>query len=207
MGCAHSRAEEPPPTRKFDEVILTKNACAKQETSVLLITNNVSGVFDDILKRLPLWVAQIDAAIDAHQADFVALHLQEVGGTNWRRTGLEHMKPFANGVIEAFPQFWCSGFLCDTNVTDTFTALGSIYLVRKTVARRVGVWEFGESEGGAGEFHTVEELPSPLVPEPNADARFCRFAQFPTQFFPEGKLSRKGYLLSRWRLDGAPLDL
>ena len=205
MGCASSKPE----SRTFDDiggVTITKSA--EQPLGVLLITNNVSGVFDDVWTRLPLWVQAIGATIESHRADFIAIHLQEIGGTDWKRKGLDHVRPYVQAVLDAFPEFWCSGFLCDMNATETFTALGSIYLVRKSAAHLVLLWQFNDSDGGDGIFRPVASLSSPLVAEPQADVRFCRLAQFPAHMFEKGKLSRKGYMLTRWRLaERATLDL
>ncbi|KAL1500031.1 hypothetical protein AB1Y20_012708 [Prymnesium parvum] len=174
---------------------------------VLLITNNVSGVFDNVRVRIPHWVSQLGAVIDAHQPDVIAIHLQEVGGTDWRRTGLQHLGTFIRAVIDKFPQFWCSGFMCDTRVSEEFTALGAIFLVRNNAMHRVRIWEFSDGTGSAGSFVPVKDLPSPLLPNPCAAESYCRLAQFPHEMFPEGKLSRKGYLMTRWQLAGKLVDL
>ena len=66
---------------------------------VLLITHNVSGVFDDPKpSSLQRWVAELQAQVARHKADFVALHLQEVGGTGWRGSDLSYARTVAHAV-------------------------------------------------------------------------------------------------------------
>ena len=65
MGCATSRREDAN-ARTFDDirdggVTITKST--EQPLGVLLVTNNVSGVFDDVGTRLPLWVQAIGETI------------------------------------------------------------------------------------------------------------------------------------------------
>jgi len=59
----------------------------------------------------------------------------------------------------------------------------------------VQLWSFA-----AASFLPVHELNGPLVLEPAADDSYCQLQQFPREFFAGGKLSRKGFLLTRWRL-------
>lgn len=212
MGGAHSREQlfdelregsSGQPARRSTDWL----ASSHPPLAVLLITNNVSGIFDDIRVRLPLWISQIGATIDSHQPDFVAIHVQEVGGSNWRRNGLSQIGAVSRMLGEKFPKFWCSGLLCDTDLSDAFTALGAVFFVRKSIADRVHMWRFREREGGDGILSPVSSLPSPLTEEPGADPLLCRLSQFPTDMFFDGKLSRKGYLITRWRLDKVVIDL
>ena len=192
MGCASSRNEAKPDELGASTVDLGSKTVDQIQSplSVLLITNNVSGVFDNVLSRLPLWVNQIESSVASHRPDFIALHLQEIGGTDWKRKGMDYLQHFIQAVLISFPEFWCSGFLCDTDTSEKFTALGSIVLVRKAVIDRVQVWSFGANEG-TGAFLPLNTLPSPLLKEPLADANYCQLRQFPVEFFAGGKRSRK----------------
>ena len=61
---------------------------------VLLVTHNISGVFDDV-SALSSWVDSLRRLVANRDADFVAVHLQEVGGSSWRTNGLHAVEPLA----------------------------------------------------------------------------------------------------------------
>ena len=42
----------------------------------LLITANVSGVFESLSEALPRWIEQLESLVATHAADFVAIHMQ-----------------------------------------------------------------------------------------------------------------------------------
>ena len=198
---------------------LLEKCCPVKPVRMLLVTHNACGVYDDIDQRLPLWLDQYAEVMEQqHNPEFVAVHMQEVGGSNWKKGGLDLVPRLAEAFAQRFSQYWCTGLLCALQKTEKYTALGCIYLVHRSVAKRVAIWEYAAAaapEGGApdaagapgGAFRAVSELPSPLVSPPSADARYCDHAQFPLEFFGDGKLSRKGYLLTSWRVDGVPIDL
>ena len=173
----------------------------------LLITNNVCGIYDDLERRLPLWLERLSALIDRQQSDFVVVHMQEVGGSNWKKGGLELVKPHADAIAKHFPQFWVSGLLCDTEASSLFTALGACFLVRRSAMARVEMWVQQDGTAASGAFCRLSELPSPLVDVPRADPKYCYHTQFPSHLFGDGKISRKGFLLTSWRLDGSAVDV
>lgn len=43
---------------------------------LLLITANVSGVFESLSAALPQWIEQLESLVATHAADFVAIHMQ-----------------------------------------------------------------------------------------------------------------------------------
>jgi len=43
---------------------------------LLLITANVSGVFESLSAALPQWIEQLECLVATHAADFVAIHMQ-----------------------------------------------------------------------------------------------------------------------------------
>jgi hypothetical protein len=97
---------------------------------VLLLTQNVTGVFDEMGAALTQWVGEMQELVAQHASDFIAVHLQEVGGAEWKGGGMDRAVPFVAAVREAFEGFWCSGLVCNPNVAEGFTALGCMYLVR-----------------------------------------------------------------------------
>lgn len=43
---------------------------------LLLITANVSGVFESLSAALPQWIEELECLVATHAADFVAIHMQ-----------------------------------------------------------------------------------------------------------------------------------
>lgn len=171
--------------------------------SVLLVTHNVSGIFDDLDGRLDPWVAELVHLVEGHRADFVALHLQEIGGSAWAQEGIGGASRLLAAVHAAFSDFWSSGLLCNPNTKEHFSALGSLYLVRRSALDRVSVWDYA-----AGDFRRLAELPSPLLRVASVPDAYCRHQRFPAHFFPEPlRWSRKGFLLTRWRLGPRVADM
>ena len=88
-----------------------------------------------------------------------------------------------------------------------FSALGAIFLVRRSALDRVKLWDFGDAAQPAN-FRPLPELPSPLLDRPCIPPRYCRHERFPQHFFPDyPEWSRKGYLLTRWQLGRQDVDL
>ena len=176
----------------------------KKPLKILLATHNTCGVYDDRATRLPLWLDRLESLVARHKIDFLAVHMQEVGGSSWKKGGLDHVQPFADAIAAKFANdYWCTGLLCEATPDSTFTALGSIYLVLKASAERVSMWAAASDDDDTGAFRSVASFTSPLVSPPTADARYCCHAQMPPALFGEGnKVSRKGYLLTSWSFDG-----
>lgn len=183
---------------------------APSRLAFLFVSHNVSGIFDDVKGRLSEWVDGLAALVALRQTDFVALHLQEVGGTHWRDEGsLSAVADVIAALERRFPEFWSSGMFVNLDTCEspsrpsTFTALGSVYLVRrKTALSRVSLWRWASEDGPAGEFERLSDLPGPVQHPPGLPARYCRHARFPQSIYPEkADWSRKGRMLTRWRVD------
>lgn len=183
---------------------------AQAPISVLLVSHNVSGIFDDLEGRLSEWIDGLVRLVALRHADFLALHLQEVGGTLWREQGsLGAVAGVIAALERSFPEFWSSGMFVNLDTCEspsrpsTFTALGSVYLVRrKTALSRISLWRWAADDGIAGEFERLSDLPSPLQHQPGLPGRYCRHARFPQSIYPEkDDWTRKGRMLTRWRID------
>ncbi|KAL1527430.1 hypothetical protein AB1Y20_016096 [Prymnesium parvum] len=186
---------------------MAETAPPKDGVRALLITQNITGVFDAIDEALEPWIRELLALVDRHSPDFIALHLQEMGGSDWQGRGMEGAAPFTAAIHKALPAFWSTGVLCNPDTTRSFSALGSMYLVRSAALPRVQLWHFGDAEQPAS-FRALADLPAPLLDEPCLPAHFCRHERFPQDFFPDfPNWSRKGYLVTRWQLGGEQLDL
>ena len=137
-----------------------------EELRALLVTHNVCGVFDNLENALPFWVKELQALVREQGADFVALHMQEVGGTAWKKGNLR-LETFTQAFEAGFPEFWCSGLLCDncTQTPEAFSALGSLYLVISPTPRlawpRLAPRPVQRARG------------SPAPPSPRAPLRRC----------------------------------
>ena len=151
---------------------------------VLLLTHNVAGIFDDPDEALRPWADGLAALVQRTRADFIALHMQEVGGSRWRTCGLDGAAAVAGAVEAALPDHWSSGMMVRTDTAeDGFTALGSIYLVRRSAMQLVRLWRWKEAEGATGAFESLRAADGPLVPQPGLPPRHCRHERFPRHLY------------------------
>ena len=165
--------------------------------NILLVTQNVGRLFDAPQEAaLTTWAAELRAWADGAGADFVALHAQELGGKAGKKGGMPGVDAFRKAISAAFPEYWCSECLCETDTTElppspktNFTAIGSLFLVRSSVAARVQAWSFASNLWG------------PL--ESSSFATHARHASFARHLFDalSPSWTRKGFLLTRWRVD------
>lgn len=102
---------------------------ASEELRAVFVTHNVCGIFDHMDSALPFWVQELQALVSEQKADFVALHMQEVGGADWKQGNLK-LDTFVQSLEGGFPEFWSSGLLCSTDTSpQCFSALGCFFLV------------------------------------------------------------------------------
>jgi hypothetical protein len=174
---------------------------------VLLLTNNVRSIFLDGLNdsRLTWWLNLLDDTITREAADFVALHLQELSGSACADE--EPIQNIAQGVRARFTDFWCSGLFCPPASDPDFTGLGCLVLARRSVAKDVACFDFGS--GLSGGWRAITLTGEPLVPVPGLPVNWCRHSSFPRNIFDSvgHSCTRKGWLHTRWRIDGQPLEL
>ena len=185
---------------------------AEEKLSVLLLTQNIAGLFDDIPTFGPAWIQGVAALVQRKDADFLAIRMQEVGGSAYKKQGVSSAAQLAQLISAAFAaEFWCSGLFLNADVEKDFSALGSIFLVRKAKKAFVRVWKFGEEGGGGsgGEWTAIAD--EPIASDPAGFAlptSHCRHARFADSTFPIiANWSRKGYLHTRWKVGAAPLEL
>ena len=174
-----------------------------------LFTHNISGLFDGDDSVFAGWAANLHRLVEQQQLDFIAVHLQEVGGSKWRDEGVSRATTVVAAVITEFGDFWCSGMLLNPDTANDFTALGSFFIVRRSAVTSVQAWQFANGGGGGGSWRTLDgPLCGPQVLEPALPAASCRHGRFPQDFFPEMPTwSRKGYLHTRWLVGGKEIDL
>ncbi|XP_063703306.1 uncharacterized protein LOC134833062 isoform X2 [Culicoides brevitarsis] len=136
------------------------------------------------------------------QPDFIGLHLQEVGGKTYEKS-MDYVQKFIQMLCEAkdFQEFDRIRVFLDEdyNSAEHFTALGNLYFISKSITS-LKTWNFltHEWEPVSGKnIHTgnIETVPTKEK------------SKFPQNFFPECKWSRKGFLRTRWSVNGSIFDL
>uniref|UniRef100_A0A182RJ39 inositol-polyphosphate 5-phosphatase n=1 Tax=Anopheles funestus TaxID=62324 RepID=A0A182RJ39_ANOFN len=169
---------------------------------ILLITANVGSVFEDPSNLLHIWIKEFLEHIAARQPAFIALHLQEVGGKTYEKS-MEYVQEFIKQLCESDELRDYNRIRVyldeDYNSAEHFTALGNLYFVQSTV-NHVLMWNFLTHEWDSVEGKSIHTGSIETVATKEK-------AKFPQQFFPECKWSRKGFLRTRWFLNGTVFDL
>ncbi|XP_015839278.1 inositol polyphosphate-5-phosphatase A isoform X3 [Tribolium castaneum] len=168
----------------------------------LLVTANVGSIFEDPSEMLKIWTEEFLSTVTKLDPKFIALHCQEVGGKNYENS-MKHVEHFvkllmSSNELRLFDKIRI--FLDeDYSSAENFTALGNLYFIHESV-ENVLIWDFNDVK-----FVPVSDK---LVHSGNIEAIATKEkAKFPQDFFPECKWSRKGFLRTRWSLNGTVLDL
>lgn len=168
----------------------------------LLVTANVGSVFEDPSRLLHIWIQEFLAHVATRRPAFIALHLQEVGGKTYEKS-MEYVQEFIKNLCESRELADYNRIRVyldeDYNSAEHFTALGNLYFAIRTIDQ-LQMWNFltHEWETVAGKNIHTGNIESVATKEK---------AKFPQQFFPECKWSRKGFLRTRWSLNGTVFDL
>eukprot|EP01147_Barroeca_monosierra_P010289 gene10289-2435_t len=155
---------------------------------VMLVTANVGTIFEQsVLEANP---------------EFIALHLQEVGGKNYR-VGMQYVKNFVQTLCghPVICNYYCTSVaILDTDFdSDDFTALGNIYLIRNEVS--AALWDFDQKKYCSVSMHQCFESSS------KDSLGYFRRHRFPNHFYPQVEWTRKGYCQTRWQLNKHELEL
>ncbi|XP_075211072.1 inositol polyphosphate-5-phosphatase A [Lycorma delicatula] len=171
-------------------------------TQVLLVTANVGSIFEDPNVMLKLWTEEFLSTVSRLDPKFLALHCQEVGGKNYEQS-MKHVEYFVRLLMtsEELRLFDKVRIFLDEDHSsaESFTALGNFYFIHESITD-VLIWDFKELN-----FHAVEgkEVHSGNIEDITTKEK----SKFPQDFFPECKWSRKGFLRTRWNLNGTIFDL
>ncbi|KAK1893256.1 Inositol polyphosphate-5-phosphatase A [Dissostichus eleginoides] len=169
---------------------------------VLLVTANVGSLFDNVGEIQNEWLRELYKTIHSHKPQFIALHFQEVGGKDymanmghaenffWIIESSEEMKDYDRVCIYVDNQF---------QTEDSFTALGSMYFIHKTL-KNIQQYDFNVKDFKAvlGQSKHVGSLDGVSTVEKE---------KFPKNFWPDFKWSRKGFMRTRWIIHNQGLDL
>ncbi|XP_058445359.1 uncharacterized protein LOC131426547 [Malaya genurostris] len=168
----------------------------------LLVTANVGSVFEDPSRLLNIWIQEFLTHVVSRRPAFIALHLQEVGGKTYEKS-MEYVQEFIKHLCESAELADYNRIRVyldeDYNSAEHFTALGNLYFAIHTI-NHLQIWNFLTHE-----WETVE---GKNIHTGNIESVATKEkAKFPQQFFPECKWSRKGFLRTRWSLNGTVFDL
>lgn len=175
---------------------------SQSSTKVFLVTANIASCFDNPKAMLNTWLDEFFKVVRVREPHFVALHCQEVGGKNYE-TCMENVEDFLRNFLNraAMLNFTRARLFIDEEYgsAEKFTALGSLYFLRDDV-KDAQIWNFKDKRfvNVEGKEHYVGDIEDVPIKEKS---------KFPQEFFPECKWSRKGFLRTRWSLNGTLFDL
>ncbi|XP_063716559.1 inositol polyphosphate-5-phosphatase A-like [Symsagittifera roscoffensis] len=172
---------------------------------VLLVTANVGSLFEQPSSLLHHWKQQFGDLLLYEKPDFFALHLQELGG---KSNDLGRNSHLLETIIKFFFEHKALSMYTigrafmdqDHKDDELYTALGSIYLVHQSIAEQTEMFSFVENQ-------YVPVAPPKQVSINLEQCNFVDRQKFPIQYFPQGKLSRKGFMRTMWSLGNMKMEL
>ncbi|XP_042857060.1 inositol polyphosphate-5-phosphatase A-like isoform X3 [Penaeus japonicus] len=174
----------------------------KTSTRVLLVTANIASCFEQPDTMLKPWITEFLKTVEDHEPQFIALHCQEVGGKNYEES-MQHVEHFVRSLLNRgtmLPYDKIRVFLDEEyESAEKFTALGNLYFIHQNV-QDVQIWDFEEKK-------FVDCLDRREYSGNIEDVPTKEKSKFPQEFFPECKWSRKGFMRTRWCLNGSKFDL
>ncbi|XP_043064901.1 inositol polyphosphate-5-phosphatase A isoform X1 [Drosophila ficusphila] len=175
-------------------------------TDIFLVTANVGSLFEDPERLLQLWLHEFLAKISQVAPKFLALHLQEVGGKTYEKS-MEYVQEFIRCLCDApeLADFTCVHIFMDEDFksAEHFTALGSLYFVHQDVAS-LKIWNFLTHSWE----ESLQDIKDKHIYSGNIETIATKEkSKFPQHFFPECKWSRKGFMRTRWEINGTVIDL
>ncbi|XP_050547103.1 inositol polyphosphate-5-phosphatase A-like isoform X2 [Daktulosphaira vitifoliae] len=151
---------------------------------------------------LKTWTEEFLNTVTRLDPYFIALHCQEVGGKNYEES-MKHVKFFVSLLMNSkeLRIFNRAQVFLDEEFTsaENFTALGNMYFIHKSI-NDVLLWDFKDLQ-----FIPITE--TNVYSGSIEDVSTKEKSKFPQEFFPECKWSRKGFLRTRWKLNGSTFDL
>ncbi|XP_034254215.1 uncharacterized protein LOC117653000 isoform X2 [Thrips palmi] len=153
---------------------------------------------------LKIWCDEFLATVSRLSPKLVALHCQEVGGKNYERS-MQHVSEFVKLLMssEELQLFDKVRIFLDEDYSSAehFTALGNFYFIHESLREEnIQIFNFQECkfESVAGKEVFSGNIEDVVTKEKS---------KFPQETFPECKWSRKGFMRTRWNLNGTIFDL
>lgn len=172
----------------------------------LLITANVGSLFEESCKIQDGWMQEILKRIRKADAQFLAMHMQEVGGKEFEKCMCQ-VHEFITKFQASYQHFGFTGgcaFL-DQNFEspNQFTALGSLYLCHESLSGQTGVWNFSQevfASVKSFEIHGGDLSDNPFV------EKFRFQSNFVADLDPIYAFTRKGFMKIRWHVCDLVVD-
>ena len=171
---------------------------------ILLVSANVGSLFERPEVILDNWQQQFAKLVETEQPDFFALHVQELGGksNDFGRNScmLANLAQFFY-EHEAFSGFRTGRAFMDqdNDNEELYTALGSIYLFHQSIADQSEIFSFSKN--------CYVPLTSKTLATSLNECDYVDRQKFPVQYFPNGRLSRKGFMRTMWSICGTKIEL
>ncbi|XP_064094083.1 uncharacterized protein LOC135206655 [Macrobrachium nipponense] len=171
-------------------------------TRLLLVTANIASCFEQPDTMLKPWITEFLKTVESQEPHFIGLHCQEVGGKNYEES-MQYVEHFIRSLMNRgtmLPYDKIRVYLDEEfESAEKFTALGNLYFIHQKV-NDVQIWDFEEKR-------FVECLDRREYSGNIEDVTTKEKSKFPQEFFPECKWSRKGFMRTRWNLNGTKFDL
>ncbi|XP_069467514.1 inositol polyphosphate-5-phosphatase A isoform X2 [Ambystoma mexicanum] len=171
-------------------------------TGMLLVTANVGTLFDDTENLQKSWLREFYQNVHIHKPLFLALHCQEVGGKNYEAS-MSYVDKLVKELLssDAMKEYNRARVYLDENYKsqENFTALGNFYFLHESLKN---VYQFDFKAKKYRKVTGKEIYSDTLESTPMLEKE-----KFPQEFFPESKLSRKGFIRTRWCISDCAFDL
>ncbi|NP_001120627.1 inositol polyphosphate-5-phosphatase, 40kDa, gene 2 [Xenopus tropicalis] len=169
---------------------------------VMFITANIGSLSDQPGEMQKNWFQELFQTIHRCNPEFIALHLQEFGGKEYEKN-MEAAEKLIRMLIESqeLSSYERVQAFIDTDYSqpERFTALGSIYLIHKSL-NRIQIYNFKEKHFATFSGHN-------LFLGSLGDCPLVQKERFPQDFWKEFPWTRKGFMRTRWQLHDRTFDL
>ncbi|CAH2275142.1 type I inositol 1,4,5-trisphosphate 5-phosphatase-like [Pelobates cultripes] len=175
-----------------------------EDLGVLLVTANIGSLSDHQPGQLQQgWIQELYKTIQHHRPAFIALHLQEVGGKNYKKnmdSALQFIRELMQGEELSAYDRTIAFIDSDFSQPHLFTALGSVYFIHHSVCK-IHIYDFQE-----GTFVSVPAGQS-VTSGSLEDCPIVHKERFPQDFWSEFPWTRKGFMRTTWQIDNRTFDL
>uniref|UniRef100_A0A1I8BEF9 inositol-polyphosphate 5-phosphatase n=1 Tax=Meloidogyne hapla TaxID=6305 RepID=A0A1I8BEF9_MELHA len=167
---------------------------------ILFLTSNIGSLFENGGCR-KYWLSQITKEITQNCPSFVALHLQESGGKNYKLNA----KEMPSLVDELQKRLASEGYVfsrcfldIQCELIEEFTALSSLFFIHESAVNLVHQFNFKQRKF----IPIFDQKSSQLIITAGLNrSGFVRKEKFSRDFWPSFRFGRKGFLHTRWKFD------